>query len=393
MNKHNTTHSKFDLALIILIIALCLFCVFLFIIGRLPIEVLLAVIPFSLLFYLITRFLIQFYEQASWVALGFLIAVIAFVFYYSIVMYPKQQEKEYNRPFGYKEFGILLGSAKYKDWLIKESIQDFKSCFNDTFFTQRTKYVSRENTLSLKILKKEDLDSLRKHPEKAIERFINPSLLLSIEHADRDTIATLIFLLKEQLLKNYKSPQRIAESVLTFPTSVMKNIQIFFEFSDGLQFLEKNDFDNAKKILEKVSSEEIGASTGNNALGTLFIKKAAFFDKGSNERNNLINEAEEKLEQSIQQDSFNHSSYFQLGWIKCVEKDSPQEAVTNFLKAVELQPDNYKYVWDLAQAYYFSGRRTRAIEVLENFLSKYGSQINGIEKMEMEKILERYKQK
>jgi len=105
-----------------------------------------------------------------------------------------------------------------------------------------------------------------------------------------------------------------------------------------LYILSFSDFENREEYLKKVIGLNPDFPEAQLDLGIIYFQKEKFKD------------AQACLEKVVQKDSKCAPAHYHLGLIEQI-KQNPSKAIEYFLSASKLQPDNERYLFDLAKAY------------------------------------------
>lgn len=127
--------------------------------------------------------------------------------------------------------------------------------------------------------------------------------------------------------------------------------------------------------------------------GTEILKKAIDIRNSSLDKRLQIQFAEKELKRAIELDSTSDKSYALLGYIKSFEENKFDVAAVYYQKAKEIEPESYSHTLNLAQTYYFGGRKQDAIQLLKDYLDKYEGIIQDDIKMYMRGLLKSYERK
>jgi len=294
------------------------------------------------------------------------------------------------KKFDQNKFGVLIANYGEKQ-NNKNRIQTFKDTLNY--------YVPKEiDSLNIEERYKQEIEI-----EKANKTIIpgtvakigqqnNVSLFILLKKIGKDTIQIFIArkdisyeIADSTILLVYKSENKIL-------SDLKNNIITLYKLSISLELQKDRKFREAAVLLGGLDS----LSTKNNKkleikdqfIGNLYLKEAATLKKDyeSAKRDSLIEEAKEKFKNSIKNNPDNPNPYFNLGYITAVEEGKPGEAIKRFEEAYSKKKDEYRYCWNLALAYVEQGNREKAVQILNEFLTKYGDKISPERKGEMKRL-------
>ena len=162
---------------------------------------------------------------------------------------------------------------------------------------------------------------------------------------------------------------------LELPGIIIQNLKTLGAMVDALYLQENREYEEARKRIEGM--KEIITKADNKAdtlhskhhfLGNLYFDQNVVLKPGHPEHVRFREQAEKEYTKSIEIDPYYHNSYFRLGYLFATSKKQPKRAIEYFAKAVELQPNEFQYIWNLAQAYIQDDNLIQAGEIIVNFL-------------------------
>ena len=155
-------------------------------------------------------------------------------------------------------------------------------------------------------------------------------------------------------------------------------------FRKAKSFEKQGDWPNAQQVLKKLIEEKPDDPRLHNELGFVYQKRGywdlaveeytkaivldpyyleAVYNRGTlYVKNGQILLAQKDFEKAIELDKNYSKAYNNLGLMLHIYMDKPEEALKNYKKAIELEPDNPIYHANLAQLYKTMGKNDLAKE-------------------------------
>jgi len=176
---------------------------------------------------------------------------------------------------------------------------------------------------------------------------------------------------------------------IRLPIVVIENPRTLYTLTEALIHQRNREFDKARKKIESIIgiiNIQDTLAIKHHFLGNLYLNQVRDSTLEDVKRDSLLWLAEQEYISSITKNPTYHNSYFGLGYLFAEMKQRPDSAITYFEKARELQQDNYKYNWNLAQAYLQTNQLDKARDIIKTYLHD-NSEIEQANKNEMQKLL------
>ncbi|UCE05068.1 MAG: tetratricopeptide repeat protein [bacterium] len=176
---------------------------------------------------------------------------------------------------------------------------------------------------------------------------------------------------------------------IQLPPAVIKNTRILYMLTVALIYQSEKQFDKAEEKLERIIgiiNLQDTLAIKHHFLGNLYLSQVRDSTLEGVNQDSLLGLAEQEYISSMTKNPTYHNSYFGLGYLLAEMKQRPDSAIAYFEKARELQQGNYKYNWNLAQAYLQTNQLDKAHDIIKTYLHDH-TEIERANKNEMKKLL------
>ncbi len=167
--------------------------------------------------------------------------------------------------------------------------------------------------------------------------------------------------------------------------SMTDNIVALWQFMNG-----KRAFD-ASSAAQQPAVLTLLAAQRSFAEGKQLFEQLNALTGNSRELEEIVSQTETAMRRSLQHDSLNDDAYNILAHLKVRYQNDYEEASKLYEEAQTLKPGKYEYNWNLAQSYHEQGKKTEAVQVLQNYLDTYGERLTLLQYEAMSGLLVRYK--
>jgi tetratricopeptide (TPR) repeat protein len=176
------------------------------------------------------------------------------------------------------------------------------------------------------------------------------------------------------------------------PPAIVQCPQILYTSAKILALKNENKFDEAKSQLEILSATSTEFDLDfkgylNNFLGNFYFDQASV-ETDSLMRINFMEQAKREYVRAIQNNNRSADSFNRLALIY-IEEDSTSVAAVHFKKAYEIQPQNYEYIYNLANALI----KIDEIEIARDVIFGYVKKKPRIENFKIDELLQMSKSK
>jgi len=315
------------------------------------------------------------------------IVVVVSVFFLAGYCYYIWTNTTEQKPFGAKEFGVLLYDNISNTTRIR---------INKKTLKRMLEHIRPRGSNLIQSVRVE-------LSEKSYEFFHDPKLAASFILNELNEYRGSVGVLFHKIVGNkvhsklYIAPglrrQGFPKDTVSFATTpdqlpqvLRANVESIVRFKKGLAAA--TDQPPKTKVDQIITSNQIYQE------GTRILRKALDIKINSSRRKQQLQLAEQQLRAAVKIDPGNDRSLAMLGYIKLHEESDYDSAAMFYEQARRIHPENPYHTMNLAVNYYHSGRGQEAIRILKEYLEKYGETLEyEYIKMEMERLISSYQKK